>query len=336
MKGFKMEIVQIKSTEDLRLKRLKRGMTHRLNIHMQKNPLGVPWKIPVIVAHGKEEGPILGITAAVHGNELNGLPTIFKIIKDLDLETLKGSVVAVPVSNVPGFLLNQREFNDGKDLNRIMPGKAEGLASEMYAYQFTHKIIKKLDIHLDLHTASFGRINSLYVRADLDNKECSRLAMLQNPQIIVNKYDEQGTMRAWANSVGVHSITVEIGNPHSFQYDLVDETFIGIKNVMKDRGMIPGRIKKIRKETWFCEKSFWIYSYKSGIIDVPPGLTDIVEKNQVIARVYNVFGSLEGEILAPARGIVIGKNVNPVCEPGTRVLHLGITNKDLIEDSLLD
>lgn len=330
------EILQIKSSEDLHLKRLKRGHIHRLNIHMQKNALGIPWKIPVIVAHGKEEGPILGITAAVHGNELNGLPTIFKIIKDINVEELKGSVVAVPVSNVPGFLTGQREFSDGTDLNRIMPGKKEGVAAEMYAYQFTHKIIKKFDILLDLHTASFGRVNSLYVRADFDNSTCARLAQLQNPQIIVNKYDETGTLRAWANSIGVNAITVEIGNPHRFQHDLVDESFIGIQNVMKDRGMIPGRVKRIRKDTWFCEKSFWIYSYRGGIIEVSPELTDIVEKGEVIGRVYDVFGSLESEIKSPSRGVVIGKNVNPVCEAGARILHLGITSEDLYEDSPLD
>lgn len=330
------KVHQIKSTEELNLKRLKRGQLHRFNLHMQKNPLGNPWKIPILIAHGKEDGPVLGITAAVHGNELNGMPTIFKIIDSINLDELKGTVIAVPVSNVPGFLLKQRTFSDGVDLNRIMPGKEEGLGSEMYAYQFTHKLIKKFDFLLDLHTASFGRINSLYVRADLDNKECARLAMLQNPQIIVNKYDEQGTLRAWANSIGVHSITVEIGNPHSFQHNLIDETFIGIQNVMKDKGMIPGRIKRIRKDTWFCERSFWIYSYRSGVIDVTPGLTDIVEKGDIIARVYDVFGNLECEITAPARGVVIGKNVNPVCESGTRVLHLGITKEDLGEELALD
>lgn len=328
------EIVQIKSTESLNIKRLRKGQLHYLNIHMQRNALGIPWKIPAIVAKGEHEGPTLGITAAVHGNELNGMPTIFKVIESLKLDQLRGTVVAIPVSNVPGFLSRQREFSDGVDLNRIMPGRPEGLASDMYAHQFTHKIIKKFDILLDLHTASFGRINSLYIRADLDNKNCARLAMLQNPQIIVNKYEEQGTLRAWASSIGVDAITIEIGNPHRFQHDLIDETFIGIQNIMKDKGMIKGKVKKVRKETWFCEKSFWIYSYTSGIVDVPPQLTDIVEKDQVIARVYNVFGHVQKEITAPRRGIVIGKNVDPVCEAGSRIVHLGLLRSDLEEESV--
>ena len=235
------DVIQVKSTEALHIKKLKKGMIHYLNIHMQESALGIPWKIPAIVARGAHDGPTLGITAAVHGNELNGMPTIFKVIKSLKLDQLSGTVVAIPVSNVPGFLSKQREFSDGVDLNRIMPGKVEGLSSEMYAYQFSHKIIKKFDFLLDLHTASFGRINSLYIRADLDNKNCSRMAMLQNPQIIVNKYEENGTLRAWASSIGVDAITIEIGNSHRFQHDLIDETFIGMQNIMKDKGMIRGK-----------------------------------------------------------------------------------------------
>lgn len=330
------KIIQIKTSEDLYLKKLKKGHLHYFYIHMQKNAMGVPWRVPVIVAHGKKEGPVLGITAALHGNELNGMPTIFKIIKGLNIDQLSGTVIAVPVCNVPGFLLGQRGFIDDVDLNRIMPGKVAGSASQMYAYQLTQKLVKKFDYLLDLHTASFGRINSLYVRADLDNEECARMAMLQNPQIIVNKYDEPGTMRAWANSIGIPGITVEIGNPHRFQHDLIDESYIGILNLMKDKKMIPGRIKRIRKETSVCEKSFWIYTQLGGVIDVIPELTDLVKKGQVIARIYDVFGNLEQEIKSPSHGIVIGKNVNPVCEAGARVLHLGITNQELIEDSLLD
>lgn len=321
--------IHLKSYESLNIKRLRAGEIHRLNIDIQKNPMGVNWRVPVLVAKGVEDGPVLGITAALHGNELNGLPTIFKLFHDLDITKLKGTLIAVPVVNVPGFLAKQREFTDKKDLNRIFPGKEYGTASEMYCHNLVSRIISKFDYLCDLHTASFGRINSLYVRADLDNQITRKMALLQNPQIIVNKYDEQGTLRAWANGQGIPCITIEIGNPHSFQPDLIDQTYDGIRNLMRFLKMLPGKHKIEHHSITVCEKSYWVYAYNGGVIQVFPQLTDRVEKDQVIGVVYDIHGTVTDKIIAPEAGYVIGRNVNPVCEAGTRVLHLGIEAKDI-------
>ena len=304
--------IHLKSFESLNIKRLRSGEVHRINIDIQKNPMGVNW-------------PVLGITAALHGNELNGLPTIFKLFNNLDLTKLKGTLIAVPVVNVPGFLAKQREFTDKKDLNRLFPGKEFGTSSEMYCHNLVNRIISKFDYLCDLHTASFGRINSLYVRADLDNPITRRMALLQNSQIIVNKYDEQGTLRAWA----IHCITIEIGNPHSFQPDLIDQTYEGIQNLMKYLKMMPGKHKIEQNSVTVCEKSYWVYAYNGGVIQVFPQLTDRVEKDEVIGVVYDMHGTITDKIIAPEAGYVIGRNVNPVCEAGTRVLHLGIETKDI-------
>lgn len=314
----------LKTYEDLNLKKLKRGQVHRIAIEVQRNPLGVNWRIPIVVAVGNEDGPTLGITAAVHGNELNGLPTIFKLFNNVKVEKLKGILIAVPVVNVPGYLLKQREFGDGKDLNRLMPGKERGTASEMFNYNITSRIISRFDYLLDLHTASFGRINSLYVRADLDNEMCRKMAYLQNPQIIVNKYDEEGTLRAWANSHNIPTITIEIGNPHTFQHHLIDHTYEGILNLMRHLKMVPGRVKSVEDSIQVCDKSSWIYAYTGGVVDVTPGLTDFVKKGQKIGTVCDIWGQVLDEILCPEDGYVIGKNINPVCEAGTRILHLGV------------
>lgn len=321
--------IHLKSFESLNIKRLRAGEIHRLNIDIQKNPLGVNWRVPVLVAKGVEDGPTLGITAALHGNELNGLPTIFKLFHDLDLSKLKGTLVAVPVVNVPGFLAKQREFTDKKDLNRLFPGKERGTSSEMYCHNLVTRIVNKFDYLCDLHTASFGRVNSLYVRADLDNPITRAMALLQNSQIIVNKYDEQGTLRAWANGLGIHCITIEIGNPHSFQQALIDQTYEGIRNLMKYLKMLPGKHKIEQNSVTVCEKSYWVYAYNGGVVQIFPQLTDRVEKDEVIGVVYDMHGTITDRIIAPEAGYVIGRNVNPVCEAGTRVLHLGIETKEI-------
>lgn len=317
-------VINIKSKDDLDIHELEEKEVHRILVHLTDNSLGVPWRVPLVVVKGKDEGPVLGITAALHGNELNGISTIFKLIKEVDPTKLRGTLVLVPISNVPGYLAKQRYFSDAVDLNRIMPGKPEGVTSNLYAHQFTHKIVKKFDYLLDLHTASYGRVNSLYIRADLENEETRTLAYLQNPQIIVQKYDEEGTLRGWANDNDIPSITIEIGNPSAFQHTLIDETLEGILNTMKHYKMIDGEVEDMVTDAIICDNSYWIYSKKGGIVDVIPALADKVASGQVIAKVYDVFGQVKEEIKADRNGVVIGKNINPNCDAGTRVLHLGV------------
>lgn len=329
-----MKILKIKTKEELSLSRLEKGKVHRILVGLSDNPLGVSWKVPLIVLKGLEKGPVVGITAALHGNELNGISTIFKLIDSIDVKKLKGTLVLVPISNVPGYLMNQRFFSDNVDLNRIMPGAAEGATSKIYAYQLTQKIVKKFNYLLDLHTASHGRVNTLYIRADLDNEKTRTLAYLQNPQIIVSKYDEEGTLRSWANEQGIASITIEIGNPNSFQASLVDETLDGILNTLRYLKMIRGKVKDYIDDVVICDHSYWIYSKTGGIIDVVVKLADQVEKGQIIAYVYDVFGQVKEEVRADRAGVVIGKNIRPNCDAGTRVVHLGVDQINPVEKDI--
>lgn len=161
-------------------------------INMVKQGLSDWIRIPVIVARGKEPGPVVGITAVIHGNELNGVPTIHRVINEIDVSQLSGTLVAVPCVNVPGYLRFTREFSDGKDLNRVFPGNKNGTVSQVYAYEFMNKIIKCFDYLIDLHTASFGRINSYYVRADMNDPVTSTLTKLQQPQIILHNSGNDG------------------------------------------------------------------------------------------------------------------------------------------------
>lgn len=327
------DVINIKRKEDLIFEEFENGEVHRVQVHLMDNSLGFPWRVPVIVVKGKKEGPILGITAALHGNELNGISTIFKLIEEVDPKELKGTLVLVPIANVPGYLANQRAFSDNVDLNRIMPGKPEGSSSNIYAHYLTSKIFKKFDYMLDLHTASPGRVNSLYIRADLENEETRTLAYLQNPQIIVQKFDEEGTLRGWANDNNIPAITIEIGNPNAFQHSLIDESLDGILNTLRHLGMLKGEVKDMVTDAHVCDHSYWIYSKKGGIVDVLPNLADKVKKGQLIAVVYDVFGQTKEKIHADKKGVVIGKNVNPNCDAGTRILHLGV---DLIEPDTED
>ena len=203
--------------KEFKIADMPKGAITRLWLHIVSNGIGVPIHIPIIVARGLEDGKIFGLTAAVHGNELNGIPVIQRLFKEIDVKTLRGTIVGVPVVNIPSLLRNKRRFIDGTDLNHIMPGKADGNVSQVYAWRIVHRIVKKFDYLMDLHTASNGRVNSYYIRADMEDETVRKMALLQNAQIIVHNPPSDGTLRGTADEMGIPAITLEVGNPNTFQ-----------------------------------------------------------------------------------------------------------------------
>jgi len=283
-----------------------------------------PICIPVMVARGVKEGPILGVTAAIHGNELNGVSVVQRLFNEIDVEELSGTIVGVPVLNVPGFNRKKRRFNDGVDLNHIMPGKSDGNISQVYAYRIMDRVIKSFDYILDLHTASFGRINSYYIRADMDQPKVKELALLQNADIIVHNPPSDGTLRGAADELGIPAITLEVGNPNTFQKRLIRSGVDGVHNVLCHLGMIDDEIITIEKETVMCKSSKWIYTDTGGLLTVHVDLRQKVVKGEVLATIRDIFGKKIKEYIAPCDGIVIGKSVSPVNQTGGRILHLGM------------
>lgn len=310
--------------KEIDLEKLAPGMIHYFWFDLVSGPFGNPISIPVIIAKGVESGPTLGLTAAVHGNELNGIPIIHKFINNLDPFALKGNIIAIPVVNVPSFLRKKRRFIDGTDLNHIMPGKKNGNVSEVYAYRFTERILPHLDFLIDLHTASFGRVNSFYVRADMSMEVTRKMAMFQNPQIIVHNPPSDGTLRGAAAEMNIPAITVEAGNPNTFQRGMIRESYIGIMNVAVDLGMIAGEVEKDEINPILCRKSYWMYTDHGGLLTVYPQLVQAVKANELLAKQSDIFGNLKKEYLAHDNGIIIGKSVSPVNQTGGRILHLGI------------
>lgn len=298
-------------------------------LHIINNGIGEPVRVPILIARGQEEGPILGVTAALHGNELNGIPVIQRFFKELDVSQLRGTVVGLLIANVPGLLLEQRKFNDGTDLNHIAPGKPIGTQSQVYLYRLIHRIVVKFNYLIDLHTASFGRINTYYVRADMSDKVTSRMARLQNPDIILNHPPVDSTLRGQAALKGIKTITLELKDPHLFQYDVIDDSLVGLRNVLYDLNMLDGEILCPVNHTILCERSYWIYTDEGGFLTVLPKRGQYVKKGEKIAEVRTVFGKISKEYYAPEDGIVIGKSVNPINQSGSRILHLGIQPKEI-------
>ncbi len=293
-------------------------------LHLATDGMSRSIQVPVLVARGFQEGPVLGLTAAVHGNELNGIPVIQRLFKELDINQLHGTIVGVPVVNVPSLLRRRRRFIDGTDLNHIMPGKPGGNVSEVYAFRFFHRIVNQFHYLIDLHTASFGRINSYYIRADMNDPVTAQMARLQNAQIIVNNAPNDGTLRGAASQMKIPAITLEVGDPNKFQKGMIRSGLTGIYNVLSYLKMLPVVIEKPDQKTVLCNTSYWIFTQTGGVLDVLPRITELVKKGDEIAIQRNIFGKVICKYFCPEDGIVIGKSVNPISQTGSRILHLGI------------
>ena len=331
IKGFSQTDITILQNLN-ELPKLESG-THNYWLNMGSNTYGQPILIPIIVIQGQTQGQTLGLTAAIHGNELNGIAIIHQLVETINTNILKGRIIAVPGINAMSLQMDERRFVDGEDLNRNFPGKEHGSESEQYVYKIKEQILPSFDVNIDMHTASFGRVNTMYARADSANDTILKLAELQNPDIILqSKGPSFGstnltlteTLRAEASQLGIPSITVEYGNPQVYQNELISRGLKGIFNTLKWLDMYDGEIEKSETKPTYCKKSYWIYMDEGGFLDVVVELNQHIKKGEKIASVRNAFGEIIKDYYAPEDGVIIGKSSNPSNMSGGRIIHLGI------------
>lgn len=312
-----------RNVDEVDLASLDAGGNHSLAVALAEDGSGRPLRVPVLVMRGQSDGPVVGITAVVHGNELNGIPTIHRLFEILSGKPLTGTVIAVPIVNVPGYLANQREFHDGTDLNRIMPGRPQGTFAEIYAHRFLERVVDRFDYLIDLHTASFGRVNALYIRADMTARVPSTLARLAQPQLIVHNQGADGTLRGAAAARGIPAITIEVGDPQKFQKGLIEHSRIGVQAVLAHLGMIPP-IAPLEQVTVECARSYWLRTDAGGVLYHELEPAQRVRAGDILATQRNAYGDLVRTYQAPEDAIVIGCSMNPVAHTGARIVHLGV------------
>lgn len=293
-------------------------------LNLTYDGLGQPVQLPIMLARGIKAGKTIGLTAAVHGNELNGISVIQRVFNGLDTSKLTGTIIGIPVVNIPAFEAGIRFFTDGADINRIMPGRLGGNVSEVYAHLFVEKALKKFDYLLDLHTASFGRVNSFYIRSNTNQELTKKLTELQHAEIVVNTPPSDGTLRGVAEDLGISSITIEVGNPNTFQRKIIKSGLEGIHNVLSYLKFYPYEIIENKDKTIVCKKSYWIYTDAGGLLTVHVDLVQKIEKGELIATLKDVFGNVVKKYHAPESGVIIGKSISPVNHTGGRIVHLGI------------
>lgn len=282
--------------------------------------------LPVHVIHGKTEGPRLFISAAIHGDELNGLEIVRRLLRLKSIKRIKGTLIAVPFVNGFGLLQNSRYLPDRRDLNRCFPGSERGSLASRIAHIFLNQIVQQCDYGIDIHTGAIHRSNLPQIRANLDEPETKKLAEAFGVPVIINANLRDGSLRAAADEFRVKTLLYEAGQALRLDELSVRAGVKGIQNVMRELGMLSSKShRNANTEPYIARSSSWIRAPHSGLLQSYKKLGDRVSKNQVLAAVTDpsdMFDLHEHEILSKYAGIIIGKTNIPLVNEGDAIFHV--------------
>ncbi|OYP38282.1 succinate dehydrogenase [Rhodopirellula sp. MGV] len=274
------------------------------------------------VRRGLKEGPTVFVTGALHGDEINGTGAIQQLLIDPTFEIDRGTLVLVPVLNMLGFERHERYLPDRRDLNRSFPGTPTGSLASRMAYRVFDELVSRCDFGIDLHTASVRRTNYPNVRGDLTNPGVKRLAMAFGCEVIMDGIGPAGALRSEATASGCPTVVMEGGEVSKVEPGIVESAVRGIYNVLRELDMLPGEIERPRYQV-IVEQSKWLRANKGGFMQfhILPG--ELVEREQPVATIYDLFGHVQTTIASPFDAVVIGMNTLPAVSPGEPICHLG-------------
>lgn len=279
-------------------------------------------QIPIHIRRAQKPGPVVFVTAALHGDEINGAGAVRNLIQDPALRLEQGSLLLVPVLNLLAFDRHSRYLPDRRDLNRSFPGSTGGSLASRMAHIIFDEIVSRCDAGIDLHTAAVRRTNFPNVRGDLTNPQVRRLAESFGAEIIINSKGPAGALRREACLAGCPTIVMEGGEVWKVEPSIVASATQGIQNVLRSLGMLDSPIQKPAYQI-VIEKSKWIRAELGGFLQfhIKPG--DLVEKDQPLATNTTLLGHERSMLVAPFDAVVIGMTSLPAISPGEPICNLG-------------
>lgn len=298
---------------------------------------GFSEETPVLVVHGAMPGKTLCLTGAVHGDELNGIEMIRRVVFDIDSSKLSGTIIGVPVANIMGFRRNSRYLPDRRDWNRYFPGNTHGSSASRLAYSFFTKIIMHCDSLVDLHTGSFHRTNLPQLRADLSDENVARLAQNFGVIAVLNGRGNPNSLRTAAVRAGIPAVTLEAGEPMAMQSEVVVEGVNAINTLLAKTGMY-GKQKRWSRIAPVYYRSAWVRANQSGILFSKATLGQRVKEDDVLGTVTDPITNARTTIRSPYTGRIIGMALDQVVLPGFAAYHIGIQTPEaiLIEESQMN
>lgn len=314
---------------------IPRGVTKNINLELPKLH-NTPTNIPVHVIRGKRDGPVVFVSAAIHGDELNGIEIIRRFKKSALLKKLKGTLILVPIVNVYGIMTLSRYLPDRRDLNRSFPGSAKGSLAGRIAKIFFDEVVKKCDLGIDLHTASIHKSNLPQVRTNTDDEYAFRLAKAFGAPVVLHSELRDGSLRAVAQEAGIPILLYEAGEALRFDETSIRIGVRGLVEVLRANEMLPKLIRKKAKKTPLITKSSkWIRAGESGMLSTIKELGDTVKAHEVVAYIDSPLEDESCEVEAPFEGVIIGKSEIPLVQEGDAIFHIArFKNLEFAEDKL--
>lgn len=297
------------------------GRVARFELPFARLPSGTEASLPVAVVNGRYAGPHMWLSAAVHGDELNGVEIIRRVLRRLEARRLHGAVLAVPIVNVFGFLNESRYLPDRRDLNRSFPGSRRGSLANRLAGLFMHQVVSKCSFGIDLHTATNHRVNLPQIRADLDDPETRRLALAFGAPFAIHARLRDGSLRQAATEKGIGVLVYEAGQAHRFDEDAIAAGVEGVLRVMQTVGMVDNGLPPA-PAVQTVRRTSWVRARRGGIATLDVRLGALVEEGEVIGSISDAFGSRPTKIRSSTRGWVIARSVNPLISPGDALVNL--------------
>jgi len=281
--------------------------------------------LPVTILHGLESGPTLWLSAAIHGDEINGVEIIRQVLEQVNPKQLRGTLIAVPIVNVFGFLEQSRYLPDRRDLNRCFPGSAEGSLASRLAHLFMTEIVSRCTHGIDLHTASDHRTNYPQIRANLKNEETYRCAKAFAAPVMIHATTRDGSLRQAAAQKDIPILLYEGGEALRFDAEAIRVGKEGILRVMNVLGMFSFAMSSVSSVE--AEKTRWVRASRGGILRLQVGLGESVTKKQILGIIANPFGKQDLKVRSPRDGLVIGHTQNPLVNQGDAIIHLATVNQ---------
>ncbi len=307
--------------------RVAAGTRQQIDLPIARLATGGQVSLPLMVLHGAEDGPTVWLNAAIHGDEICGIEVIRRVLEKLDAETLRGTLIVVPVVNVHGFVNGDRYLPDRRDLNRSFPGGTKGSLARRIAHLFLTEVVARCTVGIDLHTGSDGRTNLPQIRADLNDPETERLARAFGAPVMVNAKPRDSSLRGSATDAGAKVLVFEGGEAWRFDDHAAEVGHTGVLRVLNLLGLIDPVVPP--KTTPFrSDSSRWARAGKSGLVKLECRLGEAVKKGQVLGRIHDSFGRTLSQCRSPSSGLVIGLRLEPLVNRGDALFHVAATKPE--------
>ena len=288
-------------------------------------PSQTPIDIPVIVNKSKEEGPTLLLMGGLHGDEINGIEILRRIIDEKLHVPTKGTIVTIPILNIFGFIHFSREVPDGKDVNRSFPGLKTGSLASRMAYQLMNEIVPNIDYGLDFHTGGASRTNYPQIRCELHDPINQNLAMAFNAPFTIHSKTIPKSFRHSAYNKGKNIIVYEGGEALRFDEFAIKKGIDGYRRLLWKLEMGEKFELDDEEPTIVIKKTKWLRAKNAGLFNPYFYSGSEVKKGQVLGAINGPFGDYKKDVKSPYNGFIVGINNNPVVNPGDALIHLGIS-----------